>query len=337
MDKKVIAKTIYISYLSYASQLKIDTTKFVQNEVNTNEDDFVSFEQFAFVVRLLVQKTGNQNLGLYFGEQSNIAALGIVGQLIQTSKTIGNGIEQALFAFNLISNVIALRLEKTSTSFKLYFEIEADVKEKYPIAYKQLIISSMTFVYKEIYFLTLKKQQPRQVTFEFEIDNVSLYERIFDCEIASKNEQTFIEFAPEILNEKIVYADYELFVHLEKLVCKRLSAQTKKSEKIADVVKEIIYKLLDPDFPKLNTVANHLHMSERALQRKLKNEKTTYSQLLNELKQSMALEYLASTNSIKEISYMLGYSNPSAFVNAFKGWYKVSPSTYRQELVRTNL
>lgn len=337
MNEKLIAKTIFISYLSYATQLKIDTTRFVENEVNTNDDDFVSFEQFAFLMRLLVQKTENQNLGLYFGEQSNIAALGIVGQLIQTSKTIGDGIEQALFGFNLISNVIALRLEKTNTSFKLYFDIEAYVKEEYPIACKQLIISSMTFVYKEIYFLTLKKYHPTDVSFEFEIDNVSLYERIFHCAIVSKKEHTFIEFAPEILNEKIVYADYELFVHLEKLVCKRLSSQTKKSEKIADVVREIIYKLLDPDFPKLNTVANHLHISERALQRKLKNEKTTYSQLLNELKQSMALEYLASTNSIKEISYMLGYSNPSAFVNAFKSWYKVSPSIYRQELVRANL
>lgn len=331
MNKKVIAKTVFISYLSYAAKLNIDTTVLVQNEAD-KDNDFVSFEQFALLIRLLVQKVENQNLGLYFGEQSNMAALGIVGQLIQTSSTIGNGIEQALAAFNLISNVIALRIEKTSTTFKLYFEIEDDVKEKYPITCKQLIISSMTFVYKEIYFLTLKKHHPTYVEFEFDIDPISLYERIFHCSIASKAAQTSIEFPSEILDERIAYADYELFVHLEKLVCRRLSSQTENTEKIADVVKEIIYKLLDPDFPKLNTVASHLHISERALQRKLKKENTSYSQLLNELKQSMAVEYLASTNSIKEISYLLGYSNPSAFVNAFKGWYKISPSAYRQDL-----
>ncbi|WP_298417284.1 AraC family transcriptional regulator [uncultured Kordia sp.] len=336
MNEKVIAKTIFISYLSYATQLKIDTTMLFQNEVDTKDNDFVSFEQFASLLHLIVEKTENQNVGLYFGEQSNIAALGIVGQLIQTSKTIGNGLAQALSSFNLISNVIALRLKKENTRFKLYFEIDESVKEKYPVVCKQLIISSMVFVCKEIYFLTLKKHHPTYVAFEFEIDSISLYERIFHATIVSNKEQNCIEFPSEILDEEIVYADYELFVHLEKLVCKRLSAQVGKSEKITDVVKQVICKLLDPDFPKLNIVANHLHVSERALQRKLKKENTTYSQLLNELKQSMAVEYLASTNSIKEISYLLGYSNPSAFVNAFKSWYKISPSAYREEQIFIN-
>ncbi|WP_420570859.1 AraC family transcriptional regulator ligand-binding domain-containing protein [Kordia sp.] len=308
----------------------------MKNEVTMKDADFVSFEQFDLLIQLIVQKTTNENIGLYFGEQSNIAALGVVGQLIQTSKTIGNGIEQALSFFNLISNVITLRLQKEATSFKLYFEIDKAVKEKYPITYKQLVVSSMTFIYKEIHFLALQKKHPTHVAFDFEIDAISLYERIFQCSVDSKNEQNFIEFPSEILEEKIVYADYELFVHLEKIVCKRLTAQKGKSEKVTDTVKEVICKLLNPDFPKLTTVANHLHISERALQRKLKKENTTYSQLLSELKKSMAVEYLASTNSIKEISYLLGYSNPSAFVNAFKSWYQISPSLYREERICIN-
>lgn len=333
MDEKVIAKTVFLSYVNFAEQLNVDTTIFIEKAKIQLNSDVIPFEQFAGFLRYIIQKSKNEHIGLYFGIQSNMAALGIVGQLIQTSKTIEEGITQALFGFNLISNVITLKLDKTKTHCCFYFEIEDTVKAQFPIACTQLLVGSMMFVYKEIYFLTLKKYQPVWMECAFPILNQLLYERMFKCPVKADQNKNCIAFDLNILQEEIVYADYELFVHLETVTCKRLTVQQENKTTVSDKVKTIVCKLLDPSFPKLEIVAAHLNISERVLQRKLKAENTSYSKILSTLKKSMAKEYLATDNSIKEISYLLGYSEPSIFINAFKNWYGESPSKFRKKRI----
>jgi len=99
----------------------------------------------------------------------------------------------------------------------------------------------------------------------------------------------------------------------------------------SEQLKALVYTLLDPAFPSLKMISLQLGMSERNIQRKLKEEKTTYSQLITEMKKSMAAEFLQQKLSIKETTYLLGYSEPSAFIHAFISWYGVSPKNYQNQ------
>ena len=73
-----------------------------------------------------------------------------------------------------------------------------------------------------------------------------------------------------------------------------------------------------------------LHVSLRSLQRKLKEEDTSYKDLLEETRRQLALQYLRdSRRSIGEITYLLGFSEPSNFTRAFKRWTGKSPVQYR--------
>ena len=78
-------------------------------------------------------------------------------------------------------------------------------------------------------------------------------------------------------------------------------------------------------------IAEDLYMSQRSLQRRLREEGTTYKELLNETRRDLAAQYIkVSGVSINEITYLLGFSEPSNFSRAFKRWTGVSPSEYRQ-------
>lgn len=80
------------------------------------------------------------------------------------------------------------------------------------------------------------------------------------------------------------------------------------------------------------SVADGLHMSLRSLQRRLKNERTSYKQLLDETRRELAAHYMAESHvSINEITYLLGFSEPSNFSRAFRRWTGKSPSAYRAE------
>ena len=41
------------------------------------------------------------------------------------------------------------------------------------------------------------------------------------------------------------------------------------------------------------------------------------------------MSYLKKDMSIKEVSYLMGYAEPSAFVNAFKKWFGRTPLSFR--------
>jgi AraC-like DNA-binding protein len=67
-------------------------------------------------------------------------------------------------------------------------------------------------------------------------------------------------------------------------------------------------------------------MSERSLQRKLQAERLSYRSLTLNLKKELAYNLLKNSNAtVHTISDVLGYTEPSAFHRAFKGWTNSTP------------
>jgi AraC-like DNA-binding protein len=88
--------------------------------------------------------------------------------------------------------------------------------------------------------------------------------------------------------------------------------------------------LLPQGTPSRAAVAKNLHVSERTLQRRLTAEGCTFRELLAQTRQELALGYIAQRrHSILEIGFLLGFSDPSNFARAFRGWTGVSPNDYR--------
>src|SRR6185369_6053431 len=76
--------------------------------------------------------------------------------------------------------------------------------------------------------------------------------------------------------------------------------------------------------------AKQLHMSPRTLQRKLAEANTTYLKLVDDARKDLALRYIEDPRrSVTDITFSLGFSQPSAFTRAFRRWTGRSPSDYR--------
>jgi len=82
---------------------------------------------------------------------------------------------------------------------------------------------------------------------------------------------------------------------------------------------------------KLEKVAKNLGMSQRSLQRHLETEGTSFRELTDTIRRSLASRYLRETNlNLKEIAFLLGFSELSSFSRAVKTWFGLSPSQYRR-------
>lgn len=329
MKQKLISKSLFNAWLQFANQQGFDSFSILQHLQLPEEGNMIPFSTFARFAQWVMQKSENAEPGYSLGKQSSLAAMGMVGQLIQTSRNIREGLQQACKFFNLLSEVMSLKLEEDTQYASLIFEWDKKSEEDFPQICQQLLLTSMIYSFREVYFLTLQKAYPKEIQMSFSPIHKKEMEELFLCQIITDSRSNRLVFDRGILDKKIVFADYELMLHLEKLACKRLGEHMQNQEQLSDRIKALIYTLLDPAFPSLKTVSRQLGISERNIQRKLKEENTSYSRLITEMKKSMATEFLQKKLSIKETTYLLGYSEPSAFIHAFTNWYGISPKNYQ--------
>lgn len=82
----------------------------------------------------------------------------------------------------------------------------------------------------------------------------------------------------------------------------------------------------------MDAVADHMGLTSRTLRRHLKQEQTTFSEIVDSTRSELALRYLRSAElSTEEIAYVLGFSEAASFVRAFKRWTGQTPRSYRME------
>jgi AraC-like DNA-binding protein len=106
--------------------------------------------------------------------------------------------------------------------------------------------------------------------------------------------------------------------------------------KQGDIVQQVQSIILDnlPDGQVTDRlVASELNLSERSMQRRLKEHKTTFRFLLDGVREMVAKQYIENpVNRMSDIAFLLGFSEQSAFSRAFKKWTGKSPVEYRNSL-----
>ena len=97
-------------------------------------------------------------------------------------------------------------------------------------------------------------------------------------------------------------------------------------------VENEVQKLLPHGKARRQNIAKALGLSERTLARKLADEGSTYERVVDQLRQSLALEYVKDPDaSLSQTAWLLGYEEASSFNHAFRRWTGRSPSDVRNE------
>ena len=99
-----------------------------------------------------------------------------------------------------------------------------------------------------------------------------------------------------------------------------------------DRVQSALLELLPTGKSSIENVANKLGISKRTLQRRLKDESTSFNEVLNQTRNKLARYYLKNSSiSGSEISFLLGFDDPNSFFRAFQIWTGTTPESFRKE------
>lgn len=131
------------------------------------------------------------------------------------------------------------------------------------------------------------------------------------------------------LARKPVLAD-PLASHQARELCARELALSGHGE--ADISTRVRAELVAGDgYPSLPDIARRLGLAERSLKRRLQQEGTCYTDLLEEARRRDARQLLRHGDiDIQSVALQLGYENPANFTRAFRRWTGESPRDYRQ-------
>lgn len=154
------------------------------------------------------------------------------------------------------------------------------------------------------------------------------FEAYFQCPVLFSAEQNIIHFAKNEIDMLLPTANFDMLVASDKIITDYL-AQLRR-EDIAVQVKSKLIESLSSGHVTQDSIASALNMSTRNLQRRLQLEGISFKLLLDETRKDLSQQYIKNSNlSMHEITFMLGFSEPSNFTRAFKRWTGYSPSEYR--------
>jgi AraC-like DNA-binding protein len=100
---------------------------------------------------------------------------------------------------------------------------------------------------------------------------------------------------------------------------------------VRDEVRSVLSTQATTGDMRIDAVARVLAVTPRTLQRRLAKVGTSSETLRDDARRQAAETYLSDpTLSITEVTYLLGYSEPTAFHHAFRRWHRgVTPQAFR--------
>jgi AraC-like DNA-binding protein len=284
----------------------------------------------------VVHLSGDNLFGLHFGESMQLAALGVIGQLVQTSNTVGEALSNACSLTHLITDMFHVRMHHETKTFKVIITADILKAEKYPGSFRQMSDFLLVFTVHELNGLVMETLEPLKVRLPYIIDNITEYNRVFRCNVSGKAQEISLEFSNRLLNQEILSANYELQNHL----LSRVSVLMNHDETAGSLHKKVYNYLLTNSFLyslTLDAVAANFNMSVRSMQRRLRDEGITFLEIVDAVRMALAITYLRSGNHpVKDIAQVLGYNEQTAFVRAFKRWTGKTPFMYKTSLNTKN-
>jgi len=220
-----------------------------------------------------------------------------------------------------------LRIESTEDHFKAV--IDVDWADPPPAdSAVDAVLGMLLIMCQAAYGSSFQLQR---VTFQH--DGSSLrerYEGLFKSPVDFSEAENALWIAPEIVREPLATANPEL-VRINNRIVTDYLAQLDRSDLGMRVRSKLIEHLPGGHFSEAE-IASSLNVSQRSLQRKLREQGQSFTQLVETTRRELAMQYARDPqHSFNEVAFLLGFTEPANFSRAFKRWHGKSPSKFRQD------
>jgi len=161
-------------------------------------------------------------------------------------------------------------------------------------------------------------------------ENPKPYKDYFGCPIEFGAAGDSFLLARHVADRLLPTSNHELATTFDAILSKQLLELG--SGDLLTRCKAWLLQELTSGEPSEIDLARAMGLSSRTLQRKLAEYDMSYRGVLEAVRYDLAMRYLDdSTKTVTDITFLLGFSEQSAFTRAFKRWSGQAPTAYRTE------
>ena len=270
-------KQLALAILAYAAQRDVDTNELCKqagirlNELKKQDKGGLTGQQLHDLWVNAGRLTGDNLFGLHMGESMRPAALGIVGSIIQSSATVGEALTHAAALTHLVTTDCHMEIKRDKNAFSVLLQPATD--DSY--ALRQLISMLMVMVVHELDGLLLEKIIPQTIYMPYTPEDIDEYKRVLRCTPVKRANRYELKFPDRYWNTSVLTANYEL----QNLLLQKISRLPQPKAGTQTLHIRIYNYLLANSYlgiVSLNDIAANFNMSSRSLQRRLKEEQTSF-------------------------------------------------------------
>ncbi|MFJ3485751.1 AraC family transcriptional regulator [Pseudomonas sp. NPDC090202] len=281
---------------------------------------------YCKVLEEAARQTGCDNFGLRYGQQFQPQALGLLGYIGLCSATLEDALINFSQAFPFHQHSTLIELVDQGECYRFDYQVRhGAICER-----RQDAELTMGMALNLVRHVLGPDWAPRQVAFEHtRPQDWHEHRDAFKADVCFGQACNSLLVPKRDIIGKTMPGSDPILLMLIKDAIRQLGDNGNEAT-LLDRARQTILTTLHLGEPVLEEIAHNLGLSEWALQRKLRDQGLSFTQLVDQIRQESAMAHLKQQNlSVTQLAALLGYSETSAFSRAFKRWFGLSPKQWR--------
>jgi len=264
-------------------------------------------EPVGRLLELAAARAGEPAFGLRMAESRRLSNLGPLALLVRDQPTLRQALEAIVTHIHLHNEALAVGVQQVGNLVSIRAELDAKRGQSLRQA-TELVVGVM---FRVLSIFMGAGWRPRLVCFSHRAPaSTSVHKRVFGRVIEFGHEFSGIVCNAADLDAPNPGADPVMARYTRRLFDK----VPKKQPLVSDRVRELIVLLLPRGHCRAKTVAQHLGIDRRTVARYVAAEGTTFSALVNDVRNELLSRYLEDgARPLAQVAGLLGFSDPSAF------------------------
>lgn len=295
--------------------------------VLSNADARIPARTWQLVARDAAAQIPNPAFGLLASRCWHPSNLGALGYAWLSSSTLRTGLGRLERYWHLLGEASSARLEESSAGLTVVL-IGQGID---PVSRAVLVDFTMSLVVDMCRMNAGSSLRPVAVRLErTQPKGSEVYRRHFGCAVHFAADEDSFTLSRRDVDRPLPTSNRQIAATLDRILAERLAHLDKRN--VVARCQAHLYEQLSSGEVSEDVMAEQLHMSRRTLQRKLAEADLTFQKLVDDTRRDLAIRHLEDPRyTITDVTFLLGFSQQSAFTRAFKRWTGMSPTDYRAQ------
>jgi AraC-like DNA-binding protein len=288
-------------------------------------DARISAAQFCVAWAEATRLSGEPQLALRLCAALGPGAFGVVEYVCRAAPTLGEALRRWVRYLNLLDDAVEVALLPPGPDGEVALRVTRESEAPAPASH-ELCFGLVVAQARQI---CARPFRPVAVRFTHRpAGEVAAYRGFFEAPVEFGAEHTELVLPRAAIDGALVTADPALLEILTRHA-EHLRVSASREPPLSAQVQRALQEALRGGDGEIEVVARGLGLTARSLQRRLKEEGRSFVGLREEVRRTLAARYLDDGLAIAEVSFLLGFSEPSAFFRAFKRWTGTTPRAAR--------